>query len=344
MWCSLSANARSSQNMRSRAILLPSIGDPFLLELWFSRSYPKFKNEVDHVYICLDSNQNEKWQSEVKQHIIETYSKLPNISIFFSEKAGLSSTIETAFKRCQHTYFAYIQEDAYVYKEGEVDRCFELLECDTVDVVATPMYCYSGILNGLLSDVTGGKEPYLHHLGFAFWQNFFFSSVKTIRETNCNFEPKQYRKGERIPYLNQEAPDTVSLDVMAEISFQLRVLGKRFKYVSQGLGVHDLNFSPLDVNFWQHVNSLSSITTYLVNETAMPPVGDESVSLKTELERRVAWWIVAAKTHGVPKDLTSPIGRYYWRYAAMINKIISDYKLDQKNVDKRVNIIERILQ
>lgn len=329
--------------MSSRAILLPSIGDPFLLNLWFSRSYPKFKDEVDHVYLCVDMNQNEKWQYEIKQYIVDTYSKLPNVSVFFSEKAGLTSSFETPFKRCKHTHFAYIQEDAFVYRKGEVARCFEAVESGQVDIVASPMYCYSAILNELMSGATGAKEPYLHNLGFAFWQNFFFSSIDTIRKTNCDFDVKQYRQGEMIPYLNREAPETVSLDVMAEISFQLRVMGKRIKYVSQGLGVNDLCYYPLDVNFWQHVNSLSSITMYLVNETSLPPVGDESTGLKTELERRVAWWSVAIENHMVPANHT-PMLEYWERYTGMIHKIVNNYKLDVGIIKNRMEIIERLLK
>lgn len=319
--------------------MLPSIGDPFLLNIWFKLSYPNFKDEIDHVYVVLDCNHVlSDTRGEIiqaKKYIYDKYNALSGVSVVYSKAPGLGGTLTEIFDICKHPLFGIIQEDAYVYRPGEVDRVFKLIEDDIFDVVGTPMYCYSGVLNEFMDTLTGGKEKWLNHLGYAFWQNFFFTSMSTIRQTDMRVNLQTWFKEQYIPFMKTKMPSDVSLDIMASVSFQLRLLKKRIKYVSQTLSLNDDCWYPLDVNYWQHVNSLSGIFSF-IEKTDWDETRTDT--FKYEMERRVAWWQFALTIF--PTEDIENVKELYIKYGGTLQKIIAKYHLNLANIDKRFLIIK----
>jgi hypothetical protein len=331
------------ESIKNRAITIPSIGDPFLLHLWFTLSLPNFINEIDHVYLAVDGQDKTSGPlqdafAKAKHHIIKTYSALPYVTAQIVERGGIMGTIEDAYHMVKHPLFGMIQEDAFVYKQGEIDRMFRLIESEQYDVVGTPMYCYSGALHPILdATINYRNERYLNEIGYAFWQNFFFSRTATIRETDLNFDVVDWKKDQYVPYLQRSMPEAFNLDGMASISFQLRALRKRFYYVPQMCSMIDRHFEIYDVCFWQHVNSLSSIFTYMVSGVEKRMLGD---SERIEMERRVAWWEFALDRY--PTEMREQIEDFYWTYRGAVDAITGLYDLQRGNIDKRKEIIGRL--
>lgn len=334
----------NTQSVKDRAIALPSIGDPFLLHVWFSLSLPNFINEIDHVYLAVDGQEktgNPVLQAafnKAKRHILETYSTRPYVTAKMGTGYGIMGTIEDAYRMVRHPLFGYIQEDAYVYKNGEIDRAFARIESGAYDVVATPMYCYSGALHPILdASFDNWHEKYLNEIGYAFWQNFFFTRTETMRETDQDFSVMEWQKDQFIPYLNATMPEAMHLDGMASISFQLRALKKRIFYVPQICSVIDKHFDIYDVSFWQHVNSLSSIFGYMITGVEKRMLGD---SERVEMERRAAWWEFALEIY--PRELREKIEDFYWTYRGAVDAIIGVYDLRRDKINRRKEIIERL--
>ena len=78
---------------------------------------------------------------------------------------------------------------------------------------------------------------------------------------------------------------------------------------------------------------------YLISADSVPSVDP---NLKTELERRVAWWRLAIMSYLVPAN-HSPMLDFYERYDAMINHIVDANHLDKQKINNRIEIIERLL-
>lgn len=269
----------------------------------------------------------------------EMYSHLPELHISVSDKGGLDKTIGGAYQACKERYFGYIQEDAFVYKRGEVDRCFKLIESQEYDLVGTPMYCYTAAMNQIMAKYTP-NQPFLNDIGYSFWQNFFFSSRDVMSQTSLDFSVQHWPKGKYIGYLGESAPEDIHLDVMANISFQLRSLGAKCKYVSQNLGTDDKNFFPYDVNFWQHVNSLSSIFGYIHNPKSVIDLSKVMTpQLQIELERRSAWWSLAIDLFPNEELIKDFADEYEY---ALFN-LIELCRLNEDRIIDRKNIIYKLL-
>lgn len=319
--------------MSKRTILCPAIGDPFLLNLWVN--FSKARHEADETVIVVDSTPRGSVFEEANSYIFNNLTTDKTVTPIFSREPNLVSVFDTGYAYLKEGLFAFIQEDAFVFRKGEVNRYFNLIDTGDVDVVGTPMYCYSGQIHPLLYKLFGTNEPYLNTLGYAFWQNFFFSSKVMLDQTDCDFSLKHWKKGEYVDFLGCYMEAGTNLDIMATISFQLRALNTRFKYVAQKLDVSDVNFDIQDVNYWMHVNSLSSIFDLIRNGVPQISISDSN---KIEWEKRVSWWEFALESFDPSEARKIP--NFAVRYLQVLNTLKTSYNLDVLKINKRKKIIK----
>lgn len=326
--------------MVKRSILVPAIGDPYLLGLWFDKAR-YFIDEVDEVVVGIDKKSDDPLITELNHRLLEWLNAMPKVRAFISKEAGMVRTFENVMAECRGEYFAIIQEDAYVFKAGEVDRHFAIVESGLADVVGTPMYCYSAELIEVISDYANNYErEMLNTRGYSLWQNFLFAKYSDYLSTNQKIAPQSWPPNIEVPFLQWKPEKAVVLDMFASIVFQWRVQGKRFYYVDQFLSANIEHWEWFNApNFWIHVNALGTVLTEMISPSN-PTEITINHQLTKEYERRMAWWRYAM------------LGGPYWlvtwnefrdKYLAILERFDKNYKTNPARILNRIDGISRLM-
>ena len=178
---------------------MPALGDPFLLKLWFQCFENVWQNEVDKVYISL-SPRTDVGRKRVNKFIVEFMSKNPKIEIWENPTTSLIDQFKAPIEKCKEDIFVYVQEDAFIFKKGALNRQFEKIESGEFDIVASHQ-----------TQITGAFR--------FFWLNFFFAKIKDILDTDMNFDLGEY--------------GGVDYDIMGGIHIQLQKQNKKIDFIQQ---------------------------------------------------------------------------------------------------------------
>lgn len=322
-----------------RSILLPAIGDPYLLSLWLFLYKRFFLNEVDEVVVCLDSKNGSAELNELNEYLVKWLSKQPKTRAFISKKVGIVGTFETVLSECRGDVFSIVQEDAFIFKTGQLDYYFKMIENGETDIIGTPMYCYSASLIEQVSKyVPKNLHEFLKNMGLSLWQNFLFAKYSSFLETDREITPTNYDEGQKVPFLDEPLDSFAVVDLLASVVFQWRKLGKRFFYVDQNLStdIGHMRFFNAP-NYWLHVNCLSNVIVSLLSSDEQATV-DEAT--RAEYERRISWWTFAQSM--TPDDLILPDG-FEQRYNGVVDNYKKTYLTDQSKIDRRVENISKLL-
>ncbi|MCR4285070.1 MAG: hypothetical protein NUV97_03455, partial [archaeon] len=95
----------------SRSVLLPAWGDPFLLKLWFHLFETVWQDEVDKVYVLLDSKGESQPKFEEVDQFIMQFMKHPKIEVKQNPSNDWVSQFKNLITDCKEDYFVLIQED-----------------------------------------------------------------------------------------------------------------------------------------------------------------------------------------------------------------------------------------
>lgn len=326
----------------SRALILPTPGDPCMMWLWFDM-FKRWENEVDRLYLVVNTPSQEA--DELIQKIIEPF-KDKICYIFVNHQIEHGEAIRRALEEVQETYVGLIEDDTYVFRSGAIDDQFAKLESGEWDVVGSKRgSCSAEILEAAKAKWDLSYEGYGDQ-GCNFWPSLFFCKTELLRQTNQEFGAKSWIKGEPIKELDGYVvkDEVCASDTFVWASLQVRNLVDQSKinYIPQnhagpwdmqdfrsGRGLFDGNSK------WVHVGSLSSgfhgvlkndkliSLAYINTDNAQPapfnghPTND---SEKKEWERRVIWWTIA-------RDFSEDTN-FSILYTNAINRIIKEYKLD----------------
>ena len=212
------------------------------------------------------------------------------------------------------------EEDAYIRRPGVVAERFAQL--DQYDVVASPRDGGSmELLNRAhkrWGEMRAGDEQ-----GSGFWPAFCFARREALARTDGYYEPRRWRRGQRIPGLRMRAPGDVSDETMMCVSWQVRDSGARILLTTQYrttdpyLMARWLGQDPP----WFHVGSLSS-GAGLYN-------GEDRIDLAHaashhDYARRVSWWRRFA-------DAADPADPRLPGYRAALGKVSA--VLDERVID-----------
>lgn len=343
--------------MTSRAAILPYPGDPFLLRYWLKLFNTVWGNEVDTLYIYLNS----PIEAPVVDYIRSLCASNPKINLQYNNiQIEHGDAINRTLDIVKEEYVMLVEDDGFIFKPGIVDSCFKCLESGVYDIVGSKRgSCAMEILTaaqrkwGLSYEGEGDQ-------GCNFWPCYFFSKKQTLIDTDRNFAARAWRKGEVIPGLDYQIMDEVSCgDTFVNTSLQLRS-----KYSPERiLCVPQYHGSPEDLQHaaqgrylfdgmakWTHVGSLSSgvggilqdghgraLARRLIDEdkgenTPLPNYCN-SEGEKHEWERRVQWWLTFVQAAESDK-----ISEFRILYDQAVNRLIEQYGLSRDNIRNRQKV------
>ncbi|MBU1110796.1 hypothetical protein KKB83_04215 [Patescibacteria group bacterium] len=290
--------------MRSRAVLLPTPCDPFLLKYWLENYAKYYKDEVDKLYVCLNSS-IEKEVIEYEQKLLERYGAS---FVYIDHQIEHGDAIKILLEMCKEEYVMLVEDDAYVFKKGHIDSCFKHVEDGEVDCVGSKRgSCAFEILEEAKRKWGVDYEGLGDH-GCNFWPCFFFCKTQTLLDTDRHFKAKAWEKGEVVEPLNYVMKETGYGDTFVNTSLILRSKGLKFLCLQQYHG------SPEDLVHWEkrqylwnglsawtHVGSLSSgVGGVLVDDRGIS-LSNRKICVEPrefklaeahidEWARRIQWW------------------------------------------------------
>lgn len=348
--------------MRSRAAILPYPADPFLLHYWLHFFNTVWGDEIDKLYIYLNS----PIEPAVVFYIKELCRENPKINLTYEDKQiEHGDAIDRTLDIVTEKYVMLIEDDGFIFKKGMVDKCFSYLESGNYDIVGSKRgSCAFEILKA--AEFKWGI-PYSGEgdQGCNFWPCYFFCETDLLRKTDRNFKAKAWTDGETIEALNYTVDVPVIYgDTFVNTSLQLHAMipESRIMYVPQYHG------HPSDIEHaqqgkylfdgmapWTHVGSLSSGVGGLLKDgynralarRLIDPAEEKTVLNKEwcksdmereEFERRVQWWL----TFWEKRDLYK-ITEFADLYYKAINQIIEQYALRIKEIRKRQGVYQSLL-
>jgi hypothetical protein len=342
--------------MLDRAAILPTPGDPFLLNYWLSLYKRTWSREINRLYIYL----NTPLEVEGVSFIARKAGEIQN-TVFLYEGIQIEhgTAIDWALEGITEKYVMLVEDDGFVFKPGIVDACFKKLEGGEFDIVGSKRgSCSTEILKqaqklyNLSYEGEGDQGP-------NFWPCFFFTSRAKLLETDRQFGAKAWKAGEIISSLDNYivSNDIVVGDTFVNTSLQLRQTTpeNRIYYVPQYHG------SPYDLDHfeghrylfdgrapWVHIGSLSTgiggvlrddqnrpLARRLKDEPKGPTKLEAWCNSKGEVmewSRRVQWWLTFWE---FAEPVKNEMPELYNLYGEAIYTIIKQYGLDINNIKKR---------
>lgn len=346
--------------MRSRAAILPFAGDPFLLHYWLELFYRVWSDEVDRLYIVCDSTM----EKPVLDYIEYLATGDPNkiTYIYNKEKGEHGTKILRGLEACTEKYVMLIEDDAYVFKQGHVDWCFNKIESGEFDIVGSKRGSCAFEILQRAKELWGIPYEGLGDQGCNFWPCYFFSTRELLLQTDRNYNARAWVQGEIIAPLQGYVVTVpvVASDTFVNTSLQLHAMipENRILYVPQYHAHPDdkkhfenhAEYTPFDGHAaWTHIGSLSSGVDgllmdnegrQLARRSIEPPKGPTILPnyCNTEMEvmefeRRVQFWL----TFWENRD-PDEIKEFAELYKQAIDRIITQYKLNPKRIKERQEI------
>lgn len=321
---------------QSRCVLLPFCSDAILLVTWL-RCFKIWEDEVDHLYIC----NNAIVDQSIRDWCVAQISDSPKITMIqYERQLDHGPAINLLLDKCQENLVMLVEEDAFIFKKGQVDKCFKAIEEGQIDIVASARGSCSVEIQHRAETVWGTPAQTPN-----FWPNFFFISRENLLRTDRHFHAKAWYEGDYIKELGLTITDEVSpADTFVWASIQLRGLGLRVSLVDQYhsrmediedrdriRGVFDRK-AP-----WVHIGSLSGWQNVLFGDKLQSRIGEIE-----EWERRCAAWLFLWEDayDKVPESMKE----FYKRYKAGIDRLITEYTLSPARVMLRVSLFRDLIK
>lgn len=346
----------------SRCAILPFPGDPFLLHYWLKFFDEVWQDEVDKLYIMMNS----PVEQEVVEYVRELCGRNPKIKLVYgSTQIEHGDVIKSGLHHATEDLVMLIEDDGFIFKKGIVDECFKYLESGEYDIVGSRRgSCAIEILtrgNQLWNTETVGEGD----SGCNFWPNFFFCSRAKLLATDQDFKAKAWKHGDIIKelgdYMIQDDVSYGDTFVWASLQLQATTPQNRIKYINQyHASPDDMDHFQRSYNIfdgicrWTHIGSLSSgvggllqdshgrqLVRRLIDESKGDniPVPNycNTEAEKREFERRVQWWQTGWENREQGK-----LEEFAQLYFDALQRLIDQYGLSRNNIERRQRIYQSI--
>jgi len=324
----------------SRAVIVPTPCNPFLLTYWLDMYLKNIAGEVDTLYV----HANATIEQDVFGYIKEMLN-IPNIVFKFTDhQVEHGNAIDEILDQVTETHVMLIEDDCFTFKPGLVDEMFTLIESGDYDIVGSKRgSCGQEILDasqlkyGL--DYSGYGDS-----GCNFWPAYFFIKTDDLRATDRHFQAKEWKAGTYIPELDYTVKENQYGDTFVNTSIQLlaKFPQDRIKYIQQ------YHASPADdilsvrkMGLFNgkakhtHVGSLSSFNA---RRELNPPIMNNDME-KKEWERRIAFWL---KGWEVAQPVNNGILGYSNLYKQKLDELIEKMGLSIERIKRFQSIYRRL--
>lgn len=331
----------------TRAALLLTVGDPYLLEFWFETYNKVWSKEVDKLYVSLDKRDGLMGEAVA-------YSKRlcerNGATIVETEVSDISNGIKVLFDACKEELFLLVQDDAPIFRKHSVEQQLERIESGEVDAIGTLIKNYGPekfneqLIKKFKHD-DWKYHPYRGE-GYAFWQNFFFGKIKDIRATDGNLQVETWPRNKYVPFLDITLEQDCSIDIFVSMTLQMRAAGVRFAYVPQ--------YTPSREDFvdymqrknifdgscpWMHIAHMSSIYMAILNN-GWEMLTSYSDGDQKEYERRMAWWQMLIKRY---PQVREELPEFSGRFENVLGDIRRNLNLNPDNINRREAIYKEVI-
>lgn len=345
------------EKQMTRAALCPTLGDPFILIFWLSFYEKVWKDEVDRLYI--DLNMPSWISKEVKDFNRKIASEVPKSIIIEEDEFELhGKALKRLVETCKEKLVVLIEDDGVIFKRGQLDKCFKLIEANKTDLVGSPRGSCSKIIceSSAQRYNLGGQPVYNDQPNW--WPNFFFIRRSDLLRTDMHFWHKNWSAGERIEPLNLTAGEDICGDTFVWTSIQMRALGLRDIVVPQYHSYpHDLQLQAERRHLWDgncpwvHIGSLSTTTacrlfadsvTFAPYLKQLEMEANEYEWSYPEYQRRFAWirFIIESAAKLQKTDLVKHIRE---QYEENLDNCISTLGMDIGYMNSLINAYRTLL-
>lgn len=336
----------------SRAALLPTRADPFFLRLNFLYFENVWQNEVDRLYVLLNSPVEIEVIDSI-QSFLSTNSKVD--FEYIDHGIGHGNALANLMKRANEDVLLFIEDDSIIFKKGIVDTLCNLIEKNVVDCVGTPRYDLYNVQKHEAIEYFADDRILP---GGDYWPCFFFARRCDLMKTDMHFAPKSMKTGEHIPSLQWATTKDDFFDTCGWVSWQLKAMKLRF------LDVEQYRNTPQDVDGmtlifdgvcpWIHTGSDTSAQENIftddknvslarrTTEGELPfceNIGCQGVN-PLEIEKRIAWALLSWRVFR--KDFNN-ISDYADLYKKSIDKYIIGCKLNMIRIEKFIEIYRKLI-
>lgn len=335
----------------SRAALLPTPGDPFLLQYWLNLYKHYWKNAIDGLYVYVNS-------------------PIPDNVIMFNDdildEAGVKrvlwantmidhgKALEELLDLVDEDHVMLIEDDGFIFKSGKVDACFLHMERGPYKVVASKRGSCSPNILEMASEKWELNYEGVGDQGCNFWPNFFFTETKILKGIGGHFGASAWQPGEMIeglemrtgPFANGDTFVSASLRIRAALdkirppeSNQSKLLGDTLIWYEPQYHGNTNDMPDYDKRTglwgpdcsWTHAGSLSTgITNLLDLERDLPKNLANTEQERLELERRVMYWQIFWE-NATPTGIEG----FHADYHTAIMRIITNYGLNEGRINQR---------
>lgn len=344
--------------MRSRAALLPHPADPFLFKYWLKLFTEVWQDEVDKLYILINS----PIEFDVVHYMMSLTIGNDKIRCdYITKQIEHGAAIDDLLSVCNEEYVMLIEDDGFIFKKGMVDKCFSDLESGEFDVLGSPRGSCSMEIWEAARDKFQLNYSGVGDMGPNFWPNYLFTKRQHLLNTDRNFGARSWKQGEKIEALDYIVREEVCpSDTFGNTSLQLRAKGLRIKEIPQYHGSPDdaQHFEQKQFLFdgnapWTHIGSLSSGTHGVLIDDFGRPLARRSIdSPKDEVkvpgqctteqeanewERRVTFWNIFLDNadEGPQISATEAIPEFKQEYEKAINRVITQFNLSPTRISKK---------
>jgi hypothetical protein len=341
----------------TKAILLPTPGDPFLNKLWFNLFESRWQKEVDKVYILLNS----KIENSVVDFIRKFYTSNPKVVFLYENKMMEHGwAIKKLVLNCKEELVMLAEDDGLIFKSGALEEQFQKIEKKEFDVIgghrcsATP-----GISERVkYTYYCEGNEPFL-------WPCFLFTRLEYLKKTDLVFGAKGFKKGDYIKELdwivdtNEEAMDTFGWAAIQLYSQGLNIdFIEQYHAMAEDLQFYEHKQRMWDGNCkWIHFGSLSGMmTNWLIDDNNLPLESrnypetkidklsntDDMTNpgVRADFESRVAHTWLAFE---VTKNECNEISEFREQYEKAIIRLIGSFSLNTDEILRKMKVFKELL-
>jgi hypothetical protein len=318
--------------MRSRGVLLPFTGDCFLLKKWLE-CFDKWQDEVDKLYVMINADVH--W--DTYRYCTDLLSKYNAKILVEMHMIDHGPALNKLLDVCTEDLVLLIEEDGFIFKKGQVDKCFKLIESREFDIMGSERGSTTEEIIRVASRRFGCEYP-------GFWPNFFFCKKEDLLKTNRHFQAMTWYRGDKIIALAHIIEDEIApADTFVWASLQLRNMGLKVKLVPQYHSViEDIqDHTQIKGIFdreapWIHIGSLSGWQNVLLSANLAPRLGEVA-----EWGRRAAAWLLFWEdAQPVPDTMTE----FSSKYRTGIMRLIDEYTLSFPQVNLRTNLYRQLLK
>jgi len=331
----------------SRAILLPTPGDPYICAGWVS-SYKKYiKQHVDKLYVCLNSPA----EDPIFQYVNDLFLSCEATIIHHHKFIDHGPALTELLKIVGEDHVLILEDDFYVQTPDAVQNWFHIVESGHKDMVGSMRGCVGPQIIKATARKFGltGDEA----LQPNFWPSLFACRTEDLRKTDCNFRAKRYAPGVFIPELDFTPTQETGGDTFVWASIQLRALGLSVHQIKQWRLIDVIRENKIPPP-WIHVGSGSTtLNGHLLDENMIPignknwnkpkgfpPVPDHTI--RVHFEKKFAWWSMMNKLFPVPQS--SPAAYFNLQYKEAVNRSIKGCGLSRAAVSQHEGTLGNILR